>query len=157
MKKILILLALSATLFAEGFSVNSSVKVYKSEPNYSNITTQIPYDECRDVREETGGASIGGGIVGGALGGVLGHQVGGGTGKTAATIGGAVIGTMLGANAGSSPKGYNIVRKCQTVYRQSQNRVHDGYTNYAKLNGETISVISSEKLDTIPVTITFSY
>lgn len=158
MKKTLLLMTmLSTSMFAESFSINSHVKVTRTEANFSDVTTQMPYDECHDVREETGGTSIGGGLVGGAIGGVLGHQVGGGSGKTAATIGGAVIGTMIGSNAGSTPRGYNIVRKCQTLYRQTTNRVQDGYTNYGILQGQTISVNSSERLSTIPVTITFSY
>lgn len=49
------------------------------------------------VRNETGGA-----LVGGALGGLLGSQVGSGTGQLAATAAGVLAGAFLGSRVGKS-------------------------------------------------------
>ncbi|MFA6396602.1 MAG: glycine zipper 2TM domain-containing protein [Sulfurimonas sp.] len=138
------------------------VPVTHSEPVYSRITKNIPHEVCQDqqvaVQQQSGGNNVIGGLVGAAIGGVIGHQIGGGSGKVAATIGGAALGTMAGQNANQdTQRSYQTVRRCFTQYDTQEDTVVTGYMNYAKFHGRDIAKASSQPLQEIKVTNSFSF
>jgi len=160
----LCVIALATTaVFAENFTTTESVKVSRSEPIYSTVTSERPIKECWDESVErrggSGGNDVVGGIVGGAIGGALGNQVGKGTGKTAATIGGAVIGAMAGQglSRGDSGSQREVVQKCKTRYESESRRVLSGYNNYGTYKGREIVKFSETPLTSITVYSNISY
>ncbi len=156
------LLGISA--HAEGFSKTINVKVSSSEPIYSTVTEYASVETCQDVKEPVNNSStatnIVGTVVGGALGGVLGHQIGGGRGKDVATVGGAILGSIAGnkmtAN-NSDSSSYRIVKQCDVKQVPQEKTIISGYKNKGYLEGNEITVFSTQKLDSIPVSITYSY
>lgn len=165
---LIIVIALGASLNADGFSNVEYVKVTSSDPIYSTVNDEVYVEQCRDVKEAvnnsgSGATDIIGAVVGGALGGVLGHNVGGGTGKTMATVGGAVLGTLAGKDIGSkyntsSANGsYQIVRKCEQVPTTKSHKEITGYMSTGTFRGETIRVESDQPLKQIPITVTYNY
>lgn len=153
-------------LNAESFSTVEYISVKSSQPIYSTVEEQVPTERCYDSKEpvSTGGSNpnVIGAVAGGAIGGLLGHQIGGGKGKTIATVGGAVLGTLAGQRVGStyetpSNDSYQVVRRCEVVNNYQTKKVLSGYENVGYLKGREIVVESSERMNKIPVTVTYSY
>ena len=168
--KLLGIFAFATFAQAESMSFTEYVSVSSSTPQYENISSQIPYQDCSTQRvlsspsnsrrsSDMAAASV----LGGAIGGVIGHQIGKGKGNDIATIGGAILGTMVGANAVqdhsvySQPR-YSTKQNCVTKYRQGQTqRRLNGYRNIGYYKGQKIVKYSDMRLSSIPVTITIDY
>jgi uncharacterized protein YcfJ len=96
-------------------------------------------------------------VFGGVLGGLLGKQFGKGKGKEAAMVAGTLLGSKIMQPRAKETGEYKIEKRCQTLYRESPRKVLVGYNLKAMLFGTEIQKFSSQKLDTIPVSINAQY
>jgi uncharacterized protein YcfJ len=115
MKRLMLLMMVSSSVYG------NDARVVSTEPVYTN-TTQYR-EVCVPVTETK--RSIMGTILGGAAGAAIGNQVGDGSGRRIATATGAVVGATVGQNVA----GDNTVTKNQctrepfTVQTISQHKV----------------------------------
>jgi uncharacterized protein YcfJ len=123
--------------------------VISSKPIVRYVTVTTPVKECWDeveyytVNERPRG--VGGRTLFGAIiGGVVGHQFGSGRGNDAATVAGSLIGASIGHQSAYSrhpgkygPVQYSRpVKRCETQYREHQEKRVDGYDVLYRYNGQ---------------------
>lgn len=124
-------------------------KVISSRPIVRYVTVKTPVRECwQDTEYYTTyhrpPGVAGSTLVGALIGGVVGHQFGSGSGNDAATAAGTVIGAAIGHNAAHRRAGgaYGPVRnsrpveRCQTRYRNHQEKRIDGYNVVYRYQGQ---------------------
>lgn len=121
--------------------------VISAEPIVNYVTVSTPVRECwqetqhyrTEHRRRNGGETL----VGALIGGVIGHQFGSGRGNDAATVAGTLIGAAIGSDSGrrNDHGRYSEVRsrpveRCQTNYREHQEKRIDGYRVTYRYNGQ---------------------
>jgi uncharacterized protein YcfJ len=122
--------------------------VLSSRPIVRYVTVTTPVKKCWDdveyytVNQRPPGAGIRT-LTGALIGGVIGHQIGSGHGNDAATVAGALIGGTLGnrsayRNGDYGPVQYSRpVKRCETQYRDHQEKRIDGYDVVYRYYGQT--------------------
>ncbi len=123
--------------------------VISAKPIVRYVTVTRPVKECWDdveyytVNEQPPGI-VGRTLVGAIIGGVVGHQIGSGHGNDAATIAGTLIGATIGNKSAyrRHPGNYGpvqysrTVKRCETQYREHQEKRVDGYDVLYRYNGQ---------------------
>lgn len=119
--------------------------VISSEPIVKYVTVSTPVRECwqetRQYRTDRRHHNGGGTLVGALIGGVIGHQFGSGRGNDAATVAGTLIGAAIGNDSARRDDGYaeyesRPVQRCETQYREHQEKRIDGYRVTYSYNGQ---------------------
>ncbi len=148
-------LAAPATAGGHGYGHKRSGPVYdyarviSSQPVVRYVTVKTPVEECWEdveyytVNERPPGEGVRT-LAGAVLGGVIGHQFGSGSGNDAATVAGTIIGAAVGnrsayRNAAGSygVKEYSRpVTRCETRYRNRQEKRIDGYDVVYRYKGQ---------------------
>lgn len=140
----------SVSGYANGHARNAQydyARVISSEPIVRYVTVKTPVRECwQDVQHySTRRAAPGTGastLVGAIVGGVIGHQFGSGRGNDAATVAGSLIGAAVGNDSARRHYGYRNehysrpVQRCDTSYREHEEKRIDGYNVVYKYNGQ---------------------
>ena len=123
-------------------------QVLSARPIVRYVTVTTPVKECWDdveyytVNNRPPGEGIRT-ITGAIIGGVIGHQIGSGRGNDAATVAGALLGGTIGSrsaykNGNYGPVQYSRpVKRCETQYRDHQEKRVDGYDVVYRYYGQT--------------------
>ena len=137
-----VLLAMSTAANAEFYDY---AKVISSQPIVRYVTVKTPVRECwqdteyysaYDHRRGTAGRTLAGAIIGG----VIGHQFGSGRGNDAATIAGSMIGAAVAHGPAHRRVEYSRpIERCETRYRDHQERRIDGYNVVYRYKGQKYS------------------
>lgn len=124
-------------------------KVISAQPIIRYVTVKTPVRNCwQDTEYYTTyhrpPGVAGGTLAGAIIGGVVGHQFGSGRGNDAATVAGTLIGAAIGNDAAHRRSGRDYgyvqhsrpVERCQTRYRNRQEKRIDGYDVVYRYNGQ---------------------
>lgn len=131
-------IALSGTANAAAYDY---AKVISSRPIVRYVTVRTPVRECWQDTEyysayESPRGGPGRSIAGAIIGGVIGHQFGRGHGKDVATITGSMIGAAIGNGPVNRVEYSRPVERCDTRYRNHQEKRIDGYDVVYRYRGQ---------------------
>ena len=116
-------------------------KVISSQPIVRYVNVKTPVRECwqdteyytaYDRRRGSAGRTLAGAIIGG----VVGHQFGSGRGNDAATVAGTMIGAAIGHGPVRVVEYSRPVERCETRYRDHQEKRIDGYNVVYRYHGQ---------------------
>ena len=135
------LLAISIGANAKDRPFYAYAKVISAQPIIRYVNVRTPVRECWQDTEyyssyERRRGSRGSTLAGAIIGGVIGHQFGSGHGKEAATIAGTMIGAAVGHGPVHRTQYSRPVERCETRYRNQQERRIDGYNVVYNYHGQ---------------------
>jgi len=135
------MLAISIGANAKDRPLYDYAKVISAQPIIRYVNVRTPVRECwqdteyytaYDRRHRSGARTLAGAIIGG----VVGHQFGSGHGKDAATIAGSMIGAAIGHGPVHRRQYSRPVERCETRYRNQQEKRIDGYDVVYSYHGQ---------------------